>query len=549
MRNHKTAILVGLLLLSISLNGMATDLTIKVKRHYLNFPISQKVDRKTMHLTVNGREECRFVIRLTDGTPDYWVFQDVSMYKGKKLTLSFDGSDAALQKIIQADTIVGGAAMYQEAGRPQYHFTTRRGWINDPNGLVYDNGVYHLFYQHNPYEREWENMHWGHAVSSDLIHWNELPDALHPDTIGTMFSGSAVVDYDNTAGFNQKGHPAIIAYYTADRPEYERQCMAYSTDGGQTFTKYAGNPVIDSHAKWQTHDTRDPAVFWYAPGKHWVMVLNERDGHTIYNSTDLKHWTATSHITGFWECPGLFELPADGNSHDAHWVLWGASGTYMVGQFDGKTFTPETGKLCNMNGTGYAAQIFNNLPQNDRRVIKMIWGHMDFGDVPFNGCMLLPQEQTLHRTAAGLRLYSYPVKEIAQLFTPAYSAHDLTLDQANEAMKAFRDNDELHIRARLHLTYSTDAGLRYRGQHLLSYDLNGNRLNGDFYATEQPGSMDLTADIYIDRGIVEVFVDGGAYSYSLKRVPHAGSQEGYTFYGNQVQVKSLEVSTAQSIWR
>lgn len=155
-----------------------------------------------------------------------------------------------MSKIYQDDVIAGQDSLYKEKNRPQFHFTTRRGWINDPNGLVYHNGEYHLYYQHNPYEREWENMHWGHAASTDLVHWKELPVALFPDEHGTMFSGSAVIDDKNTAGFNQKGTAAMIIAYTADSPEKQVQCIAYSLDNGRTFVKYEGNPIIDSKHIW-----------------------------------------------------------------------------------------------------------------------------------------------------------------------------------------------------------------------------------------------------------------------------------------------------------
>ena len=544
----KKGILFAAMLSVCAAVASAADLKLKITKKYINFPVSHKVDRRAMTLSVKGQEPCRFVIRLAEGEPDYWVFRDVSGLKGKTVTLSYEGSEAALAKVYQDDRIAGEEEIYNEKYRPQYHFTTRRGWINDPNGMVFYKGKYHLFYQHNPAEREWENMHWGHAVSTDPLPWEELPVALHPDTIGTIFSGSAVIDYDNTAGYNAKDEPAMVAFYTADHPKSQRQCMAYSLDEGLTFTKYEGNPIIDSYDKWQSHDTRDPKVFWYAPGGHWVLVLNERNGHSIYNSKNLKDWTFQSHITGFWECPELFEISVDGNANNKKWVMWGASGTYMVGTFDGKKFTPETTKLCNLNGSAYAAQVFNNISQEDGRVIKMAWGRISFDDMPFNGCMLLPQEQILKTVNGGLRLVSRPVKEVGQLFMEAYSGTDLTASQANEIMKRFDGNDVLRIRATFRLTYSTDAGISYRGQRLVNYDMNGNRLNGEFYATEAPGSMELDADIYVDRGMVEVYIDGGLYSYSMKRDVKSTNPEGYVFWGNQLELKNLAVYTVKSIW-
>ena len=534
-----------MLLMLMTVSSQAAEMKIKVTKRYLNFPVSHQVERQTMRLSVDGCEQCHFVIRLAAGEADYWVFRDVSEWKGKTVTLSFDGNADALARVTHADTFPGEENLYNEPYRPRYHFTTRRGWINDPNGLVYDRtrDEYHLFYQHNPFEREWENMHWGHAVSHDLLHWQELPDALHPDDLGTMFSGSAWMDYDNAAGFNiparkdRRGRivtperVAMIAYYTADSPEAERQCMAYSLDGGRTFTKYTGNPVIDSHERWQSHDTRDPKIFRY--DDHYVLVLNERDGHTIYNSTDLRSWEPVSHIEGFWECPELFQA-------DGRWVLWGASGTYMIGDFDGRTFEPTTPKLMNLNGSAYAAQVYNQLPDSVPPV-KMAWGRISFPDMPFNGCMLLPQAQTIRQTASGPRLYSYPIAAVDNLFERVVDERNLSQRQANELLKPFNGNDVLRIRATIHLTYSTDVSLRYRGQHLFDYDLNGNRLQGEFYSPPAGSPLDVTLDLFIDRAIVEGYVDQGAFSYSFQRDVRRNNPEGYEFHGNRLDIRSLEV--------
>jgi len=552
-------------ILSIVSSISATEVKIKITNKYLNFPISQKVDRKPIQMIVTNGEKCTSVIRLVEADKaEYWTFQDVSLWKGETITFSGDFSDEALGSIYQADEIAFESDLYKEAQRPIYHFTTRRGWINDPNGCIYFGGQYHMFYQHNPYEKEWENMHWAHAVSDDLIHWKELPLALHPDQNGTMFSGTAVAlteqqtqAFKETIGYKapkKKGKKAkdvkeqngFIAFFTADS-KWETQCMAYSFDGGLTFTKYAGNPVVDSHERWESHDTRDPKVFWYAPGEHWVMVVNERNGNTIYNSTDLINWTPQSHIEGFWECPELFYLPVvGGKENEGSWVMWGASGTYMLGDFDGKTFVPTTPKLCNLNGSAYAAQTYANIPKEDGRVIKMAWGRVNFDNMPFNGFMLLPQEQTLYRTSQGLRLYSYPVKETEALFTKVDGATNLSASEANELLKKYAKDDALRIKISLHYAYTTDAGISYRGQRILNYDLNGNRLNGEFYAPDAPGSLDITADIYVDRSVAEIYADGGAFSYSMKLDGKA--DKGYELFGNQVQVKSIEIYKAKNIW-
>ena len=524
----------------------AGEITVKINKKYLNIPVSHKQERGKMTFKADGKPDLSVVVRLAADEADYWVFKDVSDLKGKTLKISYDGEGDGLSKIFQDDVIVGQDSLYKEKNRPQYHFTTRRGWINDPNGLLYYEGEYHLFYQHNPYEKEWENMHWGHAVSKDLIHWEELPCALFPDELGGMFSGSAVIDYDNTAGFNKKNTPAMFAIYTAAAPDRQTQCVAYSHDNGRTFTKYENNPVINSKEKWNSGDTRDPKVFWYAPSKHWVMALNERDGHSIYTSKNLTNWNYESHVTGFWECPELFELPIDGDSKNTKWIMYGASGTYMLGSFDGKVFTPEAGKFQNSTGKIYAAQTFTNM-ENGRRV-QIGWGRIAHQDMPINGVMLLPTELSLRTTKNGPRLFNVPIKETEQLFTLEHKWNSLTSDVANQLLKEYYSFDCIRIKTTFKLSHATDAGFNFFGQQIVGYNMNGNTINGVFYSPEDMTSMELTADIYIDKSTIEVFIDGGVYSYSLERRSSRNNTEGFHFWGNNIEVKNLEVYSAKSIW-
>ena len=542
--------LLTLLVMAFTLSGSmnAEDLTLKITKKYLNLPVSHQKERAVMTLAVDGKPVRSFDIRLASGEPDYWVFCDVSSFKGKQIKISYRGDAAGMDKIYQADEIAGQDSLYKETNRPQIHYTQRRGWNNDPNGLIYYEGEYHLFYQHNPYERDWGNMHWGHAVSKDLIHWEELPIALFPDEHGTMFSGSAVIDYKNTAGFNKGNIPAMVAVYTADSPEKQVQCIAYSLDKGRTWTKYDGNPVVDSKAKWNSHDTRDPKVFWYEPTGKWVMVLNERDGHSIYNSDDLKHWTFESHITGFWECPELFELPVDGVTGNKKWVMYGASGTYMIGSFDGRTFVPESGKHYYSTGTIYAAQTFTNIPSGDGRRIQIGWGRISHPGMPFNGTMLLPTVLSLRTTKDGIRLFSEPIKELKTLQIAKGQWKDLSAEKAGELLQLYNHTGSLRIRTTLSLSHATNAGLSLYGQNLLDYDMNFNKVNGVFYSPEDMTSMEISVDIILDRTSVEVFVDGGAYSYSMERRADPSNKDGFRFWGNNIQVKNLEVYELQSIW-
>ncbi len=523
----------------------ADDITLEINKRYLNLPVSHQMERKTMQFMVDGKTERQFVIRLAVQEPDYWVFCDVSTFRGKRLTISYDGPSEGLKRIYQSDMIAGQDSLYKEKKRPQLHYTQRRGWNNDPNGLVWHDGEYHLFYQHNPYEREWENMHWGHAVSRDLIHWQELDEALIPDHNGSIFSGSVVVDYDNTSGFGTKDNPPMVAIYTGASHK-QVQCVAYSTDKGRSWAKYEGNPVIDSGEQWQTVDTRDPKVFWYDPEKEWVMVLNERDGHSIYTSSNLKEWKYESHVTGFWECPELFELPVDSNPANTKWVMYGASGTYMLGSFDGKKFTPEAGKYYYCGGSIYAAQTFNGIPESDGRRIQIGWDRIDHPGLPVNGCMTLPTELSLRTTKDGIRLYSTPIKELEMLEMPGVEGHNLTAEQANELLKPYAENDVMRLRFTIKLSHATSAGLSFNGQNLLDYDMNGNRVNGVFYSPDNITSMELTADMIVDRTAVDLFIDNGAYVHYMARTPH--NSDGYLFWGNNIEVKWLKVSPMNSIW-
>ncbi|AZI26351.1 DUF4980 domain-containing protein [Pedobacter sp. G11] len=540
---------ISIILVGFSLVAHAADITIKVNKRYLNLPISQKQDRKKMVFEINGKQERSFVIRLANAEPEYWVFCDVSTLKGKTIKINCEGDGAGLSKIYQADEISGQDMLYKEENRPQFHFTTKRGWINDPNGMIYYEGEYHLFYQHNPYEREWENMSWGHAVSKDMVHWQELPTALYPDELGTMFSGSTVIDYNNTAGFNKGNTPAMVAAYTANTADKQTQCIAYSLDKGRTWTKYTKNPVIDSKAKWNSVDTRDPRVFWYKPGNHWVMVLNERDGHSIYNSTNLKDWNYQSHTTGFWECPDLFELPIDGDKTKTKWVMYGASNAYMVGSFDGKKFTPESGKHYYVTGSIYAAQTFTNIPEADGRRIQIGWSRISHKGMPFNGMMLMPTNLELKSTKNGVRLFSEPVKETDQLFTSVNKWTDLKAEAANENLKKYSNEGSLRIKTKIKLSHATNAGISLNGQKILDYDMNFNLVNGTFYSPEDMTSMEISADIYIDRTSIEVFIDGGAYSYSMERKLDINNKDGLKFWGTNIDVKDLEIFSVKSVWK
>ncbi|MBO5725179.1 MAG: glycoside hydrolase family 32 protein [Lentisphaeria bacterium] len=273
--------------------------------------------------------------------------------------------------------------------RPEYHFTAGRGWLNDPNGLVYHKGEYHLFFQHNPSDVAWGNIHWGHAVSRDLLHWEELGIALYPDPEKKdyCYSGSAVMDPENCAGFRTGEEIPMLVFYTSTG---RGECLAYSNDRGRTFTEYEGNPIL-------CHRGRDPKVIRFEAGNCWIMAVYEEVNHTaFYSSTDLKHWTFRSRIHGFYECPELFEL-------SGKWVLMGGDVSYSIGRFDGETFEVETRPQKLFHGTAYAGQIFNGASGT----ILIAWMRYS-GNAYDNECfcqqMTLPLKLTLDESCKFIRV-------------------------------------------------------------------------------------------------------------------------------------------------
>lgn len=554
---RKIVLLLTALLLaaSASTDLCAQTAKIKIKKQYLNFPLG-KGEKGALIMEVDGNL-LNVTTTMTSGTPKSWAFRNVSAYIGKTMTLTYKGDPKALDKIVQSDKPLVDENNYGEKNRPQYHFSTKNGFINDPNGMVYHDGEYHLFYQHNPYGTNSDNKHWGHTVSRDLLHWEELAPALEPDDMGQMWSGSAVVDHNNSAGFNVNGKRAIVAFYTARAKGSQVQCLAYSLDNGRTFTKYEGNPIIDSCEKWNSSMTRDPRVFWYAPGNHWVMVLYEVDGFSIYNSTNLKDWTYESHITGFFECPDLVELAIDGNPENKKWVMIGASGVYLIGSFDGKTFVPENRKQRYVYGCAYAAQTFTNIPQEDGRVIQIAWGRkIDNQKSPFCGIMQLPTELSLKTTDDGLRVVSKPVKEVSNLLKFSAECKNASVKTAHTLLANYDNEDCLYLRLTFRPEHTGITGLQLDGQNIVEYDVNSAAVNGFFYCPQgDPTSLEITCEVYIDKTSVEVFVEDGLLSYSLARVPVVDKKtkeipDGLRFTGgNRTKIQELKIYTVESIWK
>ena len=378
--------------MNIEHKGDTTIIRVDNPTKYLLLPVQEEKDEAQVILATGAKDDTWMDVRLAQNGADYYVPFNLKKNAAGKAT---DGKTAivkilGLKKDALALNLMKLSDTFDTTNtdeyRPSYHFTPLYGWMNDPNGMVYKDGEYHLYFQYNPYGSKWGNMHWGHAVSKDLLHWEHLDPAIARDNMGHIFSGSSVVDKNNTAGY---GKNAIIALYTsASDKNGQIQCMAYSTDNGRTFTKYEGNPVLTPFDGLK--DFRDPKVFWYEKGKCWYMIVSADKETRFYKSKNLKKWT---YVSAFgkglgqqpcqYECPDFFQLPVNGDKKNMKWVMimnvnpgcwFGGSATeYFVGDFDGKNFTCPDGndvKWLDWGKDHYATVTYSNTGD---RVLAMTW--------------------------------------------------------------------------------------------------------------------------------------------------------------------------------
>ena len=378
---------------------------------YLILPIQETSGEAKVRLETGSPADCAMDIRLATDSVDYYV--PFALNGHATVSIRRIGADALCWDSLRlSDTFDTTNRDYY---RPVYHHTPLYGWMNDPNGMVYKDGEYHLYYQYNPYGSKWGNMHWGHSVSRDLIHWQHLDPAIARDTLGHIFSGSTVVDKDNTAGY---GKDALIALYTSASDKYGQiQCMAYSTDNGRTYTKYEHNPILTPFDGLK--DFRDPKVFWYEPDKKWIMIVSADKNMRFYSSTDLKEWTYLSQFgEGYgaqpnqFECPDFVQLPVDGSKDNMKWVMivninpgcmFGGSATeYFVGTFDGKAFKcdtkPQVTKWLDYGKDHYAAVCISNT--GDRTIALPWMSNWQYANITpikqYRGANGLPRELTLY---------------------------------------------------------------------------------------------------------------------------------------------------------
>ena len=529
-----------------------------LQKKYLNFPVKNGAKKRVIHLIVDGKVTREFDIELAPGKPDFWVFLEISEFKGKKAILRIDKYDPARTKgfdsVYQADTYISEENVYKEKLRPQLHFTSRRGWNNDSNGMVYYDGEYHLFYQHNPYGWNWGNMTWGHAVSTDMIHWTELGDAIHPDRLGTIFSGSAVVDVNNTAGFQTSDEKVIVCIYTSaggrnpmSKGQPFTQSIAYSNDRGRTWTVYEGNPIL-GHIN---GGNRDPKVIWHTPTAQWVMALylDDRD-MAFFTSKDLKSWEFQSKIKCFHECPELFALPVDGDKDNEKWILYGGSGEYLVGHFDGKEFKSESDAIrFHYGNCFYASQTFTNIPKSDGRRIQIAWGRVKMPDMPFNQMMLFPVTLTLRKTEDGPRMRAEPIREIGRLHGSSQRWRNKILKPQDNLLSDL-SGELFHIRAVLRIGDALETGFVIRETPVV-YNIEKQELSCQGNkASLKPVDGKIHLELLVDRTSIEIFGNGGRVYMPIGVIlaDNSKSLDIFTKGGN-TEVESLEIRKLNTAWK
>lgn len=551
MKKSIFSILVALLLISISCtsqkksSGDNIAVDYQIQSSYILLPIEEKSPEVKIQLrTPDSEDQSTFDVHLAVNRIDYWIPVDVKKWKGQKVTLSFLGVKKpflGINEVKQSDKFEFD---YNEKYRPQFHFSPEHGWMNDPNGMVYLDGEYHLFYQYNPYGTMWGNMHWGHAVSTDLTSWTYLPTAITPDSLGTIFSGSAVIDVNNTAGF---GANAMVAIYTS-AGKVQAQSIAYSTDKGRTFTKYANNPVL---ANTGIPDFRDPKVFWNEASNEWIMSLATKQTITFYGSSNLKEWTRLSEFGegigahgGVWECPDLFPLVYNAKTK---WVLLvsinpggpngGSATQYFIGDFDGKTFTAD--KLpypvwLDYGRDNYAGVTFSNIPKADGRKIFMGWmSNWDYANnVPtnnFRSAMTVARELGLENNGTHLILTNKPVKELTNLRANVNEIKDQIVDKAisiDNILKTYKGQFELEMTFVPQNAKVFGFGLtNSKGEYInFTFDLEQNMLKvdrrnagikdfNDKFASESIAPITkkgtYTIRLLVDKASTELFINNG----------------------------------------
>ena len=536
--------------------------SLNVSEEYLLLPIQESAPDSKIGIIKNNKQEGTYMnVRLAREKVDYYMPLSLSDYKGQHISIDIQGvpeSSLCWEELKMSDSF---DMMNKEEFRPVYHHTPAYGWMNDPNGMFYKDGVYHLYFQYNPYGSMWGNMHWGHSTSTDLTHWNYEGVALVPDAWGAIFSGSCVVDEENTAGF---GKDAVIAFYTSAKPtpwgDVQSQSMAYSLDNGKTFIKYEQNPILTSKER----DFRDPKVFWYAPGKHWVMMLAVGQHMEIYSSVNLKDWKKESEFGvmqgahgGVWECPDLVEVQVEG-TNQKKWVLicnlnpggpfGGSAAQYFVGSFDGKEFvneSPTQTKWLDWGKDNYATVTWSNAPEG--RCIALGWmsNWQYANNVPtrqYRSANTIARDLTLYRSGGEMYLKSTPSAEIKKARTEKVNVPSFRVSGQYEVESLLSANEG---------AYEIEMTLNNAGASKIAFSLlndNGEKVSMYYDVSRkqfamdrsESGAVDFSKDfpaltvapvvdtkgdirlrLFVDRSSVEAFGEDGKFAMTNLVFPSA----------------------------
>lgn len=570
---------------SVSVRHLANEQNIvfvKGAKKYLLLPIQDNAPEGKICIVVDNQQQGVVAnVRLARDKVDYYVPFDLSAYEGKDISIDVQGmpeSSLCWEKMNLTDTF---DMTNHEKFRPVYHHTPAYGWMNDPNGMFYKDGVYHLYFQHNPYGSTWGNMTWGHSTTTDLVNWNYEGLAIKPDAWGAVFSGSAVVDYDNTAGF---GKNAVVAFYTSAKSspwgDTQSQSMAYSLDNGKTFVKYAYNPIVTSSKR----DFRDPKVFWYAPDKHWVMILAGGQEMDIYSSKNLKDWKYESSFGakqgahgGVWECPDLVELPVEGTK-EKKWVLicninpggpfGGNAAQYFVGTFDGKKFvneSPTQTKWMDWGKDHYATVTFSNAPGG--RCIALGWmSNWQYQTVlptlQYRGSNTIARDLTLYRQDGELLLRCTPSPEIEKARMQKVSVPSFKVSDSYDLASLLEGNDgayeiDMTIKnsgaSKIMFTLSNDKGEKVN----MYYDIMRKQFVMD---RSESGKVDFSVDfpavtvapvydtdnirlrLFVDRTSIEAFGEGGKFVMTNQVFPtEPYNKMSFVSVRGNFTVKSMDV--------
>lgn len=496
---------------------------------------------------------------------------------------------------------------YMETHRPQIHFSPEEQWMNDPNGMVYYDGEYHLFYQYYPDSTVWGPMHWGHAVSTNLVNWQHLPIALYPDELGYIFSGSAVIDWNNTSGLKKAEHPPMVAIFTqhlasgekAGRNDFQTQGIAYSHDKGRTWEMYAGNPVIPNTG---TKDFRDPKVFWHEDSERWIMILAAGDRVMLYASPNLREWEFLSDFGstqgahgGVWECPDLFQLKTEG-SDEEKWVMLvsinpggpngGSATQYFIGDFDGKTFNTEQAendiKWLDYGRDNYAGVTWSDVPETDGRRLFIGWmSNWDYAQVvpteKWRSAMTVPRSLHLTKGESGYTVASRPVRELQTLAADHLSFGSAGLDE--DAVFSINTSDDKVIKAPFRTeivfdadkTTSSEYGLILRNSNGEQYriSINQDRIwsdrtnagkkgfeerfakrphqGGQVYPDDQ---NEIKLEVIFDTSSAEIFVNDGQVVMTDLLFPNSDFHEVYLYtLDGQMEIKRFKTTELKSIWK